>query len=44
MDPPTQDALQRIAAEAGPRYESYIQRHVMPLIEILETVWQYRDP
>jgi hypothetical protein len=44
MDPPTQDALQQIAAEVGPRYESYVQPDVMPLIEILETVWQYRDP
>lgn len=44
MNPPTLDALQEIAAEAGFRYQSHVQKHVVPFIEILKTAWQYRAP
>ena len=43
-DPPTREALRQIAAEAAPRYDPYVQPHVASLIEVLETVWQYRAP
>jgi hypothetical protein len=40
---PTQQDLQRLAADSSPRYEMFVPPDAVTLIELLESVWDFRD-